>query len=169
MCVCVCALQECFPLWSQFACHLWSVCISTATLHLPVPCRSPPLLSHAVYLPRKHSNDRQSRSIFAPITNVTAERRKEKRVIKEASLEQRFPPRGACSQHPPRSFTAVCELCQISGSSSGRVVLLIWRLCCIFTDLVIQKVLTAARNPKVIYHLIFPPQFVCVSIYTVEL
>lgn len=56
MCVCVCVLQESRPLWSQFACHLRSLCMSAVALHLSPPPASRSVSAAPVVFPSRNQS-----------------------------------------------------------------------------------------------------------------
>lgn len=100
-CVWVCVCQECFPLWSQFACHLWSVCISAATLPISRYSSDHLMNSHTLCICQEAIQMRPTRSIFTLSNRLCfafsffsffAAERGKMRVIKEAFYKQRLHP-----------------------------------------------------------------------------
>lgn len=97
----VCVPQECFP-----SGHSLPVTSGQFALALPLSIShysSDHLLSsHTLRICQEaiQMRERARASLLQQPTSLLTAERKRKRVIKGASLEQWFPPRGACSHHP---------------------------------------------------------------------
>ena len=139
VCVCVCAYR--------------SLPITTGQLALALPlfvshCSSDHLLSSLTPCVCQEGVRKRVRASLL-ITSLPLKQLKEGRRIFGAVI---LSSQGSLLTSLPSSFTVLCELCQIKGSSSGDVPLLILRLCCVVTipplypDSIIQKLLDRCRR-----------------------